>query len=86
MALSDKETKEYEAALLELTALGRIEFKDDDYFCLTEKGIERAAEVMNKLPLIDRILLIMSNNEMVNGSPFEPEENTDEGEENGTDT
>jgi Mn-dependent DtxR family transcriptional regulator len=60
MGEEDQSTKKYEAVLMELTALGLIEFKDDEHFRVTDKGLDLAREIMNKLPLSDRILIAMA--------------------------
>lgn len=63
-------SKEFEVALAELTALGLVEFKDDDLFSITEKGLKEARKILDQLPLKDRMLILLGLNEET-GNYFE---------------
>lgn len=52
--------QDLEATLLELHTLGLIEFRNDTDFSLTEKGTAKANEAMQKLPMTERVLVMLS--------------------------
>ena len=56
---------ETEAATLQLEALGFIKISEDgEKMHITDKGIERARDILNKLPVDEAILLIMLSGDM----------------------
>jgi Mn-dependent DtxR family transcriptional regulator len=67
------ETKKYEAAAMELTALGLIEFKDSTYFRLTEQGLAKGKKIIWSLPVTEQILVLMAAEEIAKDSPIEPD-------------
>lgn len=74
MEVFNEGTKEFAAAVMELTALGLIDFKDDEHFRINDKGIEKAAEIMKKFPLKDRLLVMIAVEQGVQDSPLERED------------
>ncbi len=56
--LTDKELR---IEILELNTQGYIEFDpgDSDTFRITEKGMNRAQDIFNTMPLHDRLLLLL---------------------------
>jgi Mn-dependent DtxR family transcriptional regulator len=61
MAQNDgEEIKLLEAAALELHTLGYIEFRDEETFWPTEKGLIKAKQIILALPMADRLLVMAS--------------------------
>ena len=55
---------EFEAAVIQLEALGFLKVTEDEYIGLTDKGIERAKQILQKLPIDDRVLLALLGGDM----------------------
>lgn len=60
MMNADQVPKEVEAMVIEAHTLGYIEFADDEKFKITEKGIDQARLLLDKLSLMERFLVMMA--------------------------
>jgi Mn-dependent DtxR family transcriptional regulator len=70
--------KEVEAVVFEAHTLGWIEFKDDEKFTVTEKGIEQARVALDKLSLMERFLVMVAVPEMIPDDFEEDQENQED--------
>jgi hypothetical protein len=57
-----------QVALCELQLAGLIEFRNGEEFHLTEKGAGYGTALIDKLPVKDRLMLMMTKDELMDAS------------------